>query len=147
MVQWLSLLHNFIQKSLNSGSAQVQILLAECRRYVMVRISDCGSLVEIRLNAFHWSTIPQKQLIIITIIIIIIINHLLIENYYVKFHSTKSFIEEPNITKYSSVFKNYGDSFAVEVLDSRDSHISLILLRLMLKINQKLIFIQIPLKI
>ena len=30
MGQWLSLLHNFIQQSLNSGSAQVQILLAAC---------------------------------------------------------------------------------------------------------------------
>ena len=42
MVQWLSLLHNFIQQSLNSGSAQVQILLVVCRRFVMVRISDNG---------------------------------------------------------------------------------------------------------
>ena len=38
----LSLLHNFIQLSLNSGSAQVQILLAACRRFAMVRISDNG---------------------------------------------------------------------------------------------------------
>ena len=42
VVQWLSLLHNFIQLSLNSGSAQVQILLAACWRFVMVRISDNG---------------------------------------------------------------------------------------------------------
>ena len=39
---WLSLLHNFIQQSLNSGSAQVQILLAACRRFAMVKISDNG---------------------------------------------------------------------------------------------------------
>ena len=39
VVQWLSLLHNFIQLSLNSGSAQVQTL---CRRFAMVRISDNG---------------------------------------------------------------------------------------------------------
>ena len=45
MVQWLSLLHNFIQQSLNSGSVQVQILF----------------WLEIRLNAFHQSTILQKQ--------------------------------------------------------------------------------------
>ena len=32
---WLSLLHNFIQLSLNSGSAQVQILLAR-------RVGDSG---------------------------------------------------------------------------------------------------------
>ena len=37
-----SLLHNFIQQSLNSGSAQVQILLAVCRRFEMVRISNNG---------------------------------------------------------------------------------------------------------
>ena len=42
VVQWLSLLHNLIQRSLNSGSAQVQILLAVCRIFAMVRISDYG---------------------------------------------------------------------------------------------------------
>ena len=36
----LSPLHSFIQLSLNSGSAQVQTLLAACRRLAMVRISD-----------------------------------------------------------------------------------------------------------
>ena len=36
VVQWLSLLHNFIQQSLNSGSAQVQILLVACRRVSIV---------------------------------------------------------------------------------------------------------------
>ena len=39
---WLSLLHNFIQQSLNSDSAQVQTLLAACQRFAMVRISDNG---------------------------------------------------------------------------------------------------------
>ena len=42
VVQWLPLLHNFIQQSLNSGSAEVQILLAACRRFAMMRISDNG---------------------------------------------------------------------------------------------------------
>ena len=42
VVQWLSLLHNFIQQSLNSGSAQVEILLAVCWRFAMVRSSDNG---------------------------------------------------------------------------------------------------------
>ena len=42
VVQWLSLLHNFIQLSLSSGYAQVQTLLAACRRFAMVRISDSG---------------------------------------------------------------------------------------------------------
>ena len=42
VVYWLSLLHNFIQLSLDSGSAQAQILLAECPRFAMVRISDDG---------------------------------------------------------------------------------------------------------
>ena len=32
-------MHNFIQQSLNSGSAQFQILLAACRRFAMVRVS------------------------------------------------------------------------------------------------------------
>ena len=40
VVKWLSLLHNSIQLSPNLGSAQVQILLAACRRFAMVRISD-----------------------------------------------------------------------------------------------------------
>ena len=62
VVQWLSLLHNFIRQSLNSGSAQVQILLMACCRFKMVRISDNK---EIRLNAFRWSTISQKQFIIV----------------------------------------------------------------------------------
>ena len=39
-VYWLSLLHNYIQQSLNSRSAQVQILLTTCRRFAMVRISE-----------------------------------------------------------------------------------------------------------
>ena len=40
MVQWLSLLHNFIQQSLTSGSVEVQILVTVCQRFVMLRISD-----------------------------------------------------------------------------------------------------------
>ena len=40
--EWLSLLHNFIQLSLNSDSAQVQTLLTACWRFAMVRISDNG---------------------------------------------------------------------------------------------------------
>ena len=36
----LSPLYNFIQLGLNSGSAQVQTLLAACQRFTMVRISD-----------------------------------------------------------------------------------------------------------
>ena len=40
VVQWLSLLHKFIQLSLNSGSAQFQTLLSACRGFAMVRISD-----------------------------------------------------------------------------------------------------------
>ena len=42
MVQWLSLLHNFIQQGLNSGSAQIQLLFKACWRFAMVRISDNG---------------------------------------------------------------------------------------------------------
>ena len=40
VVYWLSLLHSYIQQSLNSRSAQVQILLTTCRRFAMMRISD-----------------------------------------------------------------------------------------------------------
>ena len=42
LLQWLLLLHNFIQLSLNSGSAQVQTLLAAGRRFTMLRMSDNG---------------------------------------------------------------------------------------------------------
>ena len=42
VVQWLSLLHNFIQLSMNSGSVQIQTLLAACRSFTIVRISDNG---------------------------------------------------------------------------------------------------------
>ena len=35
---WLSLLHNFINQSLNS--VQIQILFVACQRFAMVRISD-----------------------------------------------------------------------------------------------------------
>ena len=42
MVSCLSLLHYFVQQSLNSDSVQVQILLAACLRFGMERISDYG---------------------------------------------------------------------------------------------------------
>ena len=42
VVYWLSQRHNFIELSLKLGSAQVQTLLAACRRFAMVRISDSG---------------------------------------------------------------------------------------------------------
>ena len=41
-LQWLSLLHNFIQQSMKSGSAQIQILLAMCQRFEMTRICNNG---------------------------------------------------------------------------------------------------------
>ena len=44
VIRWyLSLLHNFIQLSLNPGSTQVQILLAAYQRVVMGRMSENGS--------------------------------------------------------------------------------------------------------
>ena len=52
-----------------SGSVQVQVLLAACGRLAMVRIFDW---LEVELNTFHRSTIPPKQFIISIIIIIII---------------------------------------------------------------------------
>ena len=39
-VEWLSLLQNFIQRSLDSDSIEVQILLTACPRFAMVKISD-----------------------------------------------------------------------------------------------------------
>ena len=50
LVQWLSLLHNFIQQSLNSGSAQVQILLPACWRYAIVSLTGCVFYRNLRLN-------------------------------------------------------------------------------------------------
>ena len=40
VAQWLSLLHYYIQLDMNSGSAQVEIMIAACQRSVIVRISD-----------------------------------------------------------------------------------------------------------
>ena len=37
---WLSLIHNFIQQNLHSGSAQGEIILTACWRFGLVRISD-----------------------------------------------------------------------------------------------------------
>ena len=74
MVLWCSgyhyLLHNFIQ--FNKAWAQVLCRFKSsalaCWRFEMVRISDNGpSLLEVRLNPFRQSTIPQKQFIIIFI--------------------------------------------------------------------------------
>ena len=45
VLSWLSLLHNFIQQSLNLGAAHVQILPSACRRLALVRASD---------NALSW---------------------------------------------------------------------------------------------
>ena len=91
LVQWLLLLLDFIQPSLNSGSVQVQTLLTTCWKFKMVRISEVlrrfkscsghfrdlqiwGSLTMvlagIRIKAIRRSTIPQKQFIIIIFIII-----------------------------------------------------------------------------
>ena len=64
----LSLLHNFIQPSQNSGSAQVQIL-----HFGRPKIRDGEDLwpwsrLEIRINVFRPSDIPQKQFNIMIII-------------------------------------------------------------------------------
>ena len=66
MVYWFPLLHNFIQLSLNSGSAQVQTLLAACQRSAMVMTSDNGHGWK---QAFRRSAITQKLFIIIIHII------------------------------------------------------------------------------
>ena len=49
--KWLSLPHNFIQLSLNSTSAHVQILLTACQRFAMVRISDNGPILLVNQSA------------------------------------------------------------------------------------------------
>ena len=54
-------LHNFIQQSLNSDSAQVQLLLAACRIFAMVRNSGNGTGWKLGVNVFCESNIPQKQ--------------------------------------------------------------------------------------
>ena len=57
----------------NLSSVQVQFLLVACWSIVTVRISEKCSRLELRLNAFRQSTIPQKQFIITIGIIIIMI--------------------------------------------------------------------------
>ena len=42
VVQWKSWLNYFIRQDLNSGSAQVHILLEARRRFAMERITDNG---------------------------------------------------------------------------------------------------------
>ena len=69
VVQWLSLLHKFIQINLNSRSAWLQILRAVCWRFAMVKI---WSRLEIRLDVYHQSTIPPKQFSFIIFVITII---------------------------------------------------------------------------
>ena len=52
----MSLLHNFIQLNLNSGSAQVQTLLAACQRFAMVRISVPAANKAKRLSSVNHTT-------------------------------------------------------------------------------------------
>ena len=67
VVQWLSLLFRFIQLNLNSGSSQVQVLLAVCRRFMMVRISDSGPGWKKGLMPFigqpftNWSSVNHSE--------------------------------------------------------------------------------------
>ena len=67
--QVISLLHNFIQLSLNSGSAQVQTLLVEIRDGEDIWQ---WSRLKIRPNTFRRPAIPQKQFITIINIIILL---------------------------------------------------------------------------
>ena len=55
VVQWLSLLHNFVQQSLNSSSAHVQILLTAFLSFVMMKTSDNAS--DKLLDVFRTSNI------------------------------------------------------------------------------------------
>ena len=53
IVGWcLSLHHSFIQQSLRSGFGQVQILLAACQKFAMVRICDIGPSWKQELRSF-----------------------------------------------------------------------------------------------
>ena len=63
-------LHNFIQLSLNSSSAQIQILLLACRKFVNGENLRQWSRLEKKTKTFRRSTIPQKQFTI----------HIFIEN-------------------------------------------------------------------
>ena len=56
LVQQLSLLYNFIRQCLNSGSAQVQVLLAASRRFVMMRISHMAANKAKRLLSVNHTT-------------------------------------------------------------------------------------------
>ena len=42
-------------------STEPELLLALCRRFVVVRISDNDPSWKKKLHGFHWSTIRQKQ--------------------------------------------------------------------------------------
>ena len=61
VVQWLSL-QNFIKQSLNSGSAQAQILLAACRRFGVVGISDNGLGWKYLLSVNHTTKKKKKKI-------------------------------------------------------------------------------------
>ena len=50
-ISYLTLLHNF-QQCLNSGYAQIQILLTVCQRFAMMRISDRGPGWKQNLTSF-----------------------------------------------------------------------------------------------
>ena len=89
LVQWCSgyhHLHNFIQLSQNSGSAQVQILLAACRRCVMVRISGNGPdwkhvhscKVIISCNVIIWKLISTENYVFDLLILCNEIIHIVI---------------------------------------------------------------------
>ena len=59
----IGVLHKFIQQSLNSGLAHVQIMPMACQRFAMVRISDNGpgwkkSLI---INQTLFKSLDQKR--------------------------------------------------------------------------------------
>ena len=73
MMQWLSLLRNFIQQILNSTSLQFQICAEIFNGENLWQWTRLG----IFYNTFRRSTIPQKQFVITIIIIIIIITNII----------------------------------------------------------------------
>ena len=95
MVQRLSLLHNFIHQSLNSGSAQVQILLTACPKFV---IRKSLTMILAGNKAKRLSSVNHTKKQFITIIITIIIIFFEVVNLsQKKFISTSMVIECPEL--------------------------------------------------
>lgn len=61
LLYWLSLLQNFIQESMSSGSEQIQVLLVQFCKFAIVRASDKSSTILLVRNEFTWHTQSKKN--------------------------------------------------------------------------------------